>query len=100
MLLYNVSVKIASDVENEWLMWMKEKHIPEVLSAGKFLESRISRLLNKPDGEESTYVIQYLCENMEQYNFYIENFATTLREEHNSKYKNKFVAFRTLMEIV
>ncbi|MCY7410661.1 MAG: DUF4286 family protein [Chitinophagales bacterium] len=100
MLLYNITVKIAGDVEEEWLMWMKEKHTPEVVNAGKFLESKISRLLNKPKGEESTYVIQYLCENLEQYNFYIENFAGALRDEHNAKYKNKFVAFRTLMEIV
>jgi hypothetical protein len=100
MILYNITLKIAADVETEWLKWMKENHIPDVMKAGKFLDARISRLLNKDEGDESTYVIQYTCENLEQYNFYIGNYAKALRDEHMAKYKNKFVAFRTVMEIV
>lgn len=100
MVLYNVTVKIADDVEAEWLQWMKEVHIPDVINAGGFIDGKISRLLNVNDGDESTYVIQYTCQNLERYQHYIEHHSKALRDEHMEKYKNKFVAFRTVMEVL
>lgn len=100
MILYNVTVQIDKDIEAEWLEWMKSKHIPDVISSGQFFESRISRLLNEPDEEASTYVIQYHAESLAQYNRYISEFAPPLRDEFNSRYKDKFVLFRTVMEVV
>jgi hypothetical protein len=32
MIVYNVTVNIDGAVEQEWLKWMKEVHIPEVLA--------------------------------------------------------------------
>ena len=100
MLLYNVTVKIDKDVEQEWLEWMKSKHIPDVLNTGQFTESRISRLLEQPEDEDTTYVIQYQCESMQKFNNYIKMFAPELRDEFNIRFKSKFVLFRTLMEVV
>ena len=100
MILYNVTVQIDKDIEGEWLEWMKSKHIPDVMTTGQFFESRISRLLNEPDEEVSTYVVQYQAESLAHYNRYINEFAPALRDEFNSRYKDKFVLFRTLMEVV
>lgn len=101
MLLYNVTIKIAKDVEADWLEWMKINHVPDVIRTGQFATSRISRLIDQPDGDEdSTYVIQYQCETLEKFNYYIDVYATALREDFNQRYKDKFVAFRTLMEVV
>lgn len=100
MLLYNVTVKIDKEVESEWLEWMQTKHIPDVLNTGQFTQSRICRLLEQPEDEDATYIIQYQCEGQEKYNYYTEMFAPALRDEFNQRYKGKFVAFRTLMEVV
>jgi len=100
MLLYNVTVKIDRGAEQEWLEWMKQKHIPAVMSTGQFTGSHICKLLDQPEDEDSTYVIQYRCESREKYDFYLQNFAPAFRGEHNVRYKGRFVAFRTLMEIV
>ena len=101
MLLYNVTVKIDQSSESEWLEWMKTKHIPDVLKTGQFIESRISKLLDQPEyDDDATYVIQYQCESLEKFNHYISTFASALRDEHNFRYKDKYVSFRTLMEVV
>ena len=100
MLLYNVTVKIDRNTEQEWLDWMKRKHIPDVMNTGQFTGSHICKLLDQPEDDDSTYVIQYQCESREKFNRYTENFAPAFREEFNSRYKDKFVIFRTLMEIV
>src|SRR5580765_4582725 len=97
MILYNVTVKVDKDIEADWLEWMKTKHIPDVMNTGQFIESRISRLLDQPEDDDTTYVIQYHCESREKYEHYLNTFASALRDEFNSRYKGKFVIFRTLM---
>ena len=100
MLLYNVTVKINKDVEEEWLQWMRDVHIPEVMNAGMFIESHICRLLYQPEEDDPTYVIQYVCKNRKLLDHYFEKHAPALREEHDKRYKNQFIAFRTVMEVV
>ncbi|MFI5135671.1 MAG: DUF4286 family protein, partial [Chitinophagales bacterium] len=86
MIIYNVTVKVNRGVEEEWLRWMKSKHIPDVLETKQFVEANICLLLDQPDKETSTYVVQYRCESLERLNFYIENFAPALREDFNRRF--------------
>ena len=41
MILYNITVNIDHDIHQEWLVWMKDIHIPDVLSTGLFIENKI-----------------------------------------------------------
>lgn len=101
MILYNVTVKIALDVHEDWLKWMKEKHIPDVLATGFFETYRMAKILGLEDEEEGlTYSIQYETPSMEVLNNYLALHAPALQKEHSERYKNKFVAFRSLMELV
>lgn len=99
MIIYNVTVSIDEDVSVEWLKWMKEKHIPDVLKVGIFFEARICRVLAEEVGE-FTYAIQYTCHDMESYERYRDEFAPALQEDAAKHYGGKFTAFRTLLEVV
>ncbi|MBN8701795.1 MAG: DUF4286 family protein [Bacteroidetes bacterium] len=99
MIIYNVTVNIDADVHDEWLHWMKSVHIPNVLSTGCFLDNKICKVL--VDEEKGiTYSIQYTCANMDSMKRYQQEFAAAMQKEHMEKYANKFVAFRTLLEVV
>ena len=97
-IIYNVTVSVDYAVSEKWLTWMKLTHIPEMLKTGKFLEAKLSRILAEESGGAS-YSIQYLCENMSEYNNYIAEHSQQMQKEHNNKFQGKFVAFRTLLEI-
>jgi hypothetical protein len=99
MLIYNVTVNIEDDVREEWLTWMKQVHIPDVMKTGLFLENKICKVLGVED-EGSTYSVQYTCRNIEDYTRYVEEFAPGLQKEHNDRFREKYVAFRSLLEIV
>jgi hypothetical protein len=99
MLLYNVTLIIEEAAENEWLQWMKEIHIPEVLATEKFVSNRLLKVLDSPN-EGVTYCSQYVVENEEDYHDYQANFAPALQAKLQIKFENRFVAFRTLMEFV
>jgi hypothetical protein len=97
MIIYNVTVNIDHSVHDEWLQWMKEKHIPDVVATGCFLEGNIFRVLVEED-QGTSYSIQYRSKSMDEINRYMKEFAPALQKEHTEKYKDKFVAFRTLLE--
>ena len=99
MIIYNVTVNIDESVQDEWLQWMREVHIPDVMRTGFFLQNRILKVLADED-TGTTYSIQYTCNTMNDFLEYEHHHAPKLREEHALKYKGKFVAFRTLLEEV
>ena len=100
MIIYNVTVNIDDSVHLEWLKWMRETHIPDVMNTGVFIKNRMLKLLGDEDSGGHTYSIQYFCESLDDYKQYENVFAPALQAEHSEKYKEKFVAFRTLLEIV
>lgn len=99
MIVYNVTIQVDHDIEKEWLEWMNNIHIPDVLATGCFLEGRISRLM-VDDETGITFSIQYTLESMQKLEEYQEKYAEKLQKEHADRYENKFVAFRTVMEVV
>jgi len=99
MIIYNVTVNIDYDIHDEWLQWMQEIHVPEVMKTGMFLEARISKILHEEEEGGRSYAIQYLCESMETYEKYRDEFAPALQKSHTEKFAGKFVAFRTLLRV-
>lgn len=99
MIIYNVTVNIDADVHDEWLEWMRSKHIPDVMSTECFIESRISRIHGEEEGGIS-YAIQYIAPTREKFDVYQQLFAPKLQHEHTDRYQGKFAAFRTILSIV
>jgi hypothetical protein len=101
MIIYNVTVSVDEPIEKEWVQWMKDEHIPEVLATGLFLNHRILKLLNdSPDVTGITYAIQYDAESIGHLDEYLGSHATVLREKHMQKYGSRTVAFRTVLEVI
>ena len=99
MLLYNVTVIIEDTAAEEWLQWMQEIHIPEVMETGKFVSHRLLKVLDSPN-EGVTYCTQYIAESLADYEDYQQNYAPTLQATVQQKFENRLVSFRTLMEFV
>ena len=100
MIIYNVTVKIDRSVQVEWLEWMLEKHIPDVMQTNLFQKYQVCRILEQNETDGITYAIRYECESMADFFTYQKEFAPALQQEHTEKYKDKFVAFRTLMRVI
>jgi len=100
MILYNVTVKINADLEADWLEWMKEVHIPDVIKTGIFSDSKICKILFEEEDGGVTFAIQYFCADLDAFKKYQKEFAPKLQKEHTERYKGKYVAFRTLMEVM
>ena len=100
MIIYNVTIKVENTIADAWVDWMKTEHMADLMNTGLFVDCRLCRLLEQDEIEGVTYAAQYFCEGMEQYNNYIDNFAPGMREKAFKLFGGKFVAFRTVMEII
>jgi len=100
MILYNVTFGIDREIEPEWVLWMKETHIPEVLSTGVFTGHKFYKVLSHEVEGTSSYCIQYFTPSIIQFNQYLATFAPRFLEEHRQRFKDRHVAFNTLLEEV
>ena len=100
MIIYNVTVKVEPGIAEAWVYWMKAEHMPDLMGTDLFLDCRLCRFLEQDETEGITYTAQYFCEGMEQYNEYLELYSDRMRERSNKLFGGKYVAFRTLMEVV
>jgi hypothetical protein len=99
MIIYNVTVSVDQDVHEEWVLWMKNTHIPDVMATGLFLNSRLVRVLAEEEGG-ITYAVQYTAADMATYERYRSEHAPRLQAETQKLYGGRFHAFRTLLEVL
>ena len=99
MIIYNVTVSVEESIKQDWLIWMQDVHIPEVMATGVFLKSQINRVIVQGDSD-NTFAIAYSCESMKDLHQYQVKFASNLQKKHVNRYGDKAVAFRTLMEVI
>ncbi|MEO7174610.1 MAG: DUF4286 family protein [Saprospiraceae bacterium] len=100
MIIYSVTIQIDPDVERDWLSWMKNVHIPEVMATGCFVENRFCQLIEPivdPD-MGTTYNIQYSCQDQAAFDQYQSQYAPALQQDHRERYEGYFVVFRTVLE--
>ena len=100
MIVHNVTIKIDPHIESEWLKWQKNDHIPAMMATGLFAQYKFFRLLEQEESDGITYVMQYFCDSFGHYEKYIAEFASQPQGEASARWKNEFITFRTVMEIV
>lgn len=100
MFIYNVTIKLDESIHKPWLAWMKDEHIPEMIATGCFVKGTVLRLMEIDDSEGPTYAIQFIAESKANYNRYIEKFADEMRQRSFDRWGNRFIAFRSVMQVV
>jgi hypothetical protein len=99
-IVYNITIKITNAINEAWMQWLQEEHIPEVLQTGCFTHAIILKLLETDEAEGPTYATQYFADSKAIYNNYIEKYAAVMRQKSFDKWGNQFIAFRSVMQVV
>ena len=99
MILYNVTTSLDPGIADEWVAYMREHHLAEVVGTGCFIKSTLLRLLNEED-DGVTYAAQYFSISLAQLEAYQAHFAPALRQEMDRRFAGKYHSFRTVLEVV
>ncbi len=100
MISYNVTIKVEPDIHEAWVDWMKTKHIPEIMNTGCFTKFQLVKVLETDESDGFTYAAQFYAATKEDYERYIDQFATALRQDAMKTWGNKIAGFRSLMQVV
>lgn len=100
MIIYNVTCSVDKDIAEEWVSWMKDKHIPELLKTGFFYDYKILKVLSHDDADTFSFAVQYHAHTIKDVESYIQKDAPRLRDDVQKRYGEKVVAYRTLLEEV
>ncbi len=100
MIIYNVTINIHESVHDQWMHWMQNKHIADVLATGKFTTARMVKVLVEEEMGGVTYSIQYTTDSKETLEKYYQEDAPRLREEGLQLFGDKMLAFRTELELI
>ena len=100
MFIYNVTVGVDKAFEQEWLLWMREIHVPDVMATQMFTGYKIYKVLASEDEGTISYAIQYSARSLDDVDLYLEKFAPSLREDVKKKFGDHQASFRTLLQEV
>jgi hypothetical protein len=100
MLIYNVTIQVEKEIAAQWLHWLKHEHIPDLMNTGCFSSYQVVKLLDVDESEALTYAVQYYANNRELLDKYLDEHAAELRKKGSEKWGDRFVAFRTIMEVI
>jgi hypothetical protein len=101
MIIYSITTIVKKDIEKEWLKWMKEVHIPNIMKTGYFNNYKIYKVRIPTSLEgESSYILHYECETIDDYLTYAEREAPRLQAEYLTNFVGKVSTARTVIETV
>lgn len=100
MIIYNITTKVHHSIADEWLQWLRTVHVKDVMESNCFSDYKIVKLLEVDETDGPTFAIQFFADSKALYNLYIENFAKEMRNRSFTKWGDKFISIRSVMQIV
>lgn len=101
MIVYAVTSEVEVQAAGEWLAWMRDIHVPEVLATGCFTGCRIAELEEPPPPPgHVTFVFEYDAPTAELLARYFEQFAPALRQSATTRYGPAVRATRTVRRLI
>ena len=97
MIIYNITVSVDESILNEWLNWMQNRHIPDVMKTNIFTSAQLKRIISREDGV--SYAIAYKCDSLKDLQIYETKFSKVLQKEYSDKFGETAPVFRTIMTI-
>lgn len=100
MYIYNVTINIDESIQQQWLTWMMDTHIPKMLNSGKFSKAKLSQVLVNEEMGGVTYSVQFTATNIENLHLYYKEDADDFKDESIQLFNDKFVMFSTELKVI
>jgi hypothetical protein len=99
-IIYNITTQVAWQFHEEWLQWMLDVHVPEVLGTGCFIKHQLVRILETDERDGPVYAVQYYAVTIDEYNRFITFYGAAFAVRENEKWGNAIFNFSSLMAVV
>ena len=100
MLIYNTTYQIDINDARNFVIWIHESYIPQVLEHGILKNPRLVRILSHKEQETECFSLQWEVEDSADLHKWHVAQGMKLNEELLRIFKDKVVGFPTLMEVI
>lgn len=98
-MIYNTTFQVDDEVNDNFLIWIKESYMPEIEKHGALKAPRLCRVLSHRD-DGSSYSLQWEVEDSAALHRWHREQGAKLNEELKKIFKDKVVGFPTLLEVM
>ena len=99
MIIYSLTMRVKTDIADEWLQWMQTEHIPNMLKTGYFNNHKIFKILvPETEADFIVYRINYELDSFDRYKEYASKEAKRLQEVAAARYHGRYTASREVIE--
>jgi hypothetical protein len=96
-MMYCITIRIAEHRHDEWLTWMRDVHVPDVLATQCF---RAAWLMKPEGGSLGDYRVYYDATDAATFAVYQRDFAPTLQVDHSERFAGDFAASREILGVI
>ena len=100
MLIFNTTFVVTDRLYGPWLKWVKEEHIPFMLSSDMFSKPQVAKVYTQENQDGTSYSIQFHVADL----LTLENWHIAHAKKFEQNFANKFgteiVFFATILEIL
>ena len=100
MYLYNITINVAQEVRKDFVNWLQNTHIPQVMDTGLFTEAKLVLVTENEEMGGITYATQYTCASAQKLKAYYRNFAPAFNQNLVQKFPEKVFIFGTELRVL
>lgn len=98
MITYIVDVRVAASRVDEWVNYMTNGHIADVVATDYFTSGTLARVLDPQEQDVAIFRVSYRCVSEEQLAAYRTLAAPALQAHHAARFGTDVVAVRSVTE--
>ncbi len=99
MYIYNITFNVDKEIEKEWLQYIKEVFIPQMLRSG-LLRSALTSKIMVDEIQGISYSIQFAAGNKKDLKKFISEELQPILHKLHTKFSPKMVYFATELDVV
>jgi len=100
MILFNTTIKVDHDIQEEFLAWIKQEHFARCLAGGLVAEVNTFRLLGTDEEDGLTYSLQYHLPDKGTYENFMYVVDNNFKKELFDRFGTKQVSFSSVLQMV
>ncbi len=100
MYIYNTTFLVGNDIFDQWLVWVKETHIPNVMNDKAFKDMQLARVLSNETSAEKSFSLQFKIDSVAYLDRWMKMMEPKLQQDLMLKFGTEVLFFTTILEIM
>lgn len=102
MILLNTTFAVDPTAEHDFINWIRQEYIPEILANDSFSDILFTKIVMPPSSEDHTpsYALHFKAPSEEIASNWLETYGARIFSSINSRHKDKVLPFITILEIL